>query len=38
MLRYYTKAGHSGGQPVSEQIDSMTEIMSFLFWQLGMNE
>ena len=37
MLRYHTKAGHSGGQPLSEQIDNMTETMQFLFWQLGMN-
>ena len=37
MLRYHTKAGHSGGQPISEQIDNMVETLSFLFWQLGMN-
>jgi prolyl oligopeptidase len=37
ILRYHTKAGHSGGQPLSEQIENMTETMQFLFWQLGMD-
>jgi prolyl oligopeptidase len=37
ILRYHTKAGHSGGQPLSEQIDNMTETMQFLFWQLGVD-
>jgi prolyl oligopeptidase len=35
LLHYDTKAGHSGGQPVSKQIDDHTDIMSFLWWQLG---
>lgn len=35
LLHYDTKAGHSGGQPVSKQIDDETDIMSFLWWQLG---
>ncbi|MGH7542161.1 MAG: prolyl oligopeptidase family serine peptidase, partial [Gemmatimonadota bacterium] len=30
LLRYHTKAGHSGGQPVSEQIDEMVDEVSFL--------
>jgi len=34
MLRYYTSAGHAGGQPVSEQIEELAETLSFLFWQL----
>lgn len=34
MLRYHTKAGHSGGQPVSQQIEDLTETLSFLLWQL----
>jgi len=34
MLRYHTKAGHSGGQPVSQQIEDLTDILSFLLWQL----
>lgn len=35
LLLYDTKAGHSGGQPLSKQIEDMTDQMSFLFWQLG---
>ncbi|MFQ5680327.1 MAG: prolyl oligopeptidase family protein [Gemmatimonadota bacterium] len=35
LLRYFTKAGHSGGQPVSEQIDQMVDVFSFLRWQVG---
>ncbi len=35
ILHYDTKAGHSGGLPVSKQIDDQTDTMSFLFWQLG---
>ncbi len=34
LLRYDTKAGHSGGLPVSKQIEDLTDEMSFLFWQL----
>ncbi|MBN1223927.1 MAG: S9 family peptidase, partial [Candidatus Aminicenantes bacterium] len=34
MIRYYTSAGHAGGQPVSEQIEELAETMSFLLWQL----
>jgi prolyl oligopeptidase len=37
LLHYDTKAGHSGGLPVSKQIDDTTEEMSFLFWQLGIS-
>lgn len=35
LLLYDTKAGHSGGQPVSKQIEDRTDEQSFLFWQLG---
>ena len=35
LLHYDTKAGHSGGQPVSKTIADLTDQMSFLFWQLG---
>ncbi|MBN1223197.1 MAG: S9 family peptidase [Candidatus Aminicenantes bacterium] len=34
MLRYHITAGHSGGQPVSEQIEDLVDAMSFLLWQL----
>ena len=35
LLRYHTQAGHSGGQPVSEQIDDMVDAVSFLLWRVG---
>jgi prolyl oligopeptidase len=35
LLHYDTKAGHSGGLPVTKQIEDVTDQMSFLFWQLG---
>ena len=35
LLRYHTKAGHSGGQPLGKQIEDVTDELSFLFWQLG---
>ena len=35
LLRYHTSAGHSGGQPVSQQIDEMVDTVSFLLWQVG---
>tara|TARA_B100001123_G_scaffold450277_1_gene619778 strand:+ start:10928 stop:13024 length:2097 start_codon:yes stop_codon:yes gene_type:complete len=35
LLRYHTQAGHSGGQPVSQQIEEMVDIVSFLLWQVG---
>lgn len=35
LLRYHTDAGHSGGQPVSQQIDQMVDTVSFLLWQVG---
>ena len=35
LLHYNTKAGHSAGLPVSQQIEDQTDQLSFLFWQLG---
>jgi prolyl oligopeptidase len=35
LLKYDTKAGHSGGLPLSKQIENLTDEMGFLFWQLG---
>ena len=37
LLHYDTKAGHSGGLPVSKQIEDLTDEMSFLLWQLGVS-
>ncbi len=36
LLRYDTEAGHSGGMPVTKQIEDGTDLLSFLFWQLGL--
>jgi len=36
LLRVDTKAGHGAGKPIAKQIDDLTDIYSFLFWQLGM--
>ena len=36
LLLYDTKAGHSGGMPVSKQIEDATDELQFLFWQLEM--
>ncbi len=35
LLHYDTKAGHSGGTPVSKLVDENTDQLSFLFWRLG---
>ena len=35
LLRYHTKAGHSGGQPLSERINNQAETLHFLLWSLG---
>lgn len=38
LLRYDTKAGHArGSTPVSKQVAEMTDELSFLFWQLGVD-
>jgi prolyl oligopeptidase len=34
LLHYDTKAGHSGGMPLSKQIESLADELSFLYWQL----
>jgi prolyl oligopeptidase len=35
LLLYDTKSGHSGGRPISKIVEEDTDILSFLFWQLG---
>jgi prolyl oligopeptidase len=35
LLLYDTKAGHSGGMPVSKQIEDETDRLTFFCWQLG---
>lgn len=36
LLLYDTKAGHSGGQPLSKQVEDSSLEWSFLAWQLGL--
>jgi prolyl oligopeptidase len=36
LLHYETQAGHSGGTPVSKQVDNTTDELNFLMWQLKM--
>jgi len=38
LLKYDTKSGHSGGTPVSKQVEDAADTFSFLMWQLGMTE
>jgi prolyl oligopeptidase len=38
LLLYDTKAGHSGGKPLSKIIEDLSVEMAFLFWQLGMEQ
>ena len=35
LLKYDAESGHSGGMPVTKQIEDSTNLLSFLFWQLG---
>lgn len=35
LLLYDTKSGHSGGRPVNKIIEENTDVLSFLFWRLG---
>jgi prolyl oligopeptidase len=37
LLRIDTKAGHGAGKPIAKQVDDLTDIYSFLFWQVGRN-
>jgi prolyl oligopeptidase len=36
LLSYDTKSGHSGGRPLSKEIDELTDELSFLFSQLNL--
>ncbi len=38
LLRVETKAGHGGAAPVYRVVDQLTDIWSFVFWQLKMGK
>ena len=35
LLRIDTKAGHGAGKPMAKQVEDLTDVYAFLFWQLG---
>ena len=35
LLRIESKAGHGAGKPVTKQIEELTDVYAFLFWQVG---
>jgi prolyl oligopeptidase len=35
LLRIEPRAGHGVGKPITKQIEELTDVYSFLFWQLG---
>ncbi len=34
ILHYDTRAGHTSAEPLSQQVEDLTDELSFLFWQL----
>ena len=34
LLRYHVSSGHSGGEPLKEQVNNQAESLVFLMWQL----
>jgi prolyl oligopeptidase len=38
LLLYDTKSGHSGGRPITKVVQEDRDILSFLFWQLGVSQ
>ena len=35
LLREEAQAGHGQGKPVSSQVDELTDVLGFVWWQLG---
>jgi prolyl oligopeptidase len=35
LLKYDTEGGHSGGTPVTKQVEDDTDSLMFLLWQAG---
>ncbi len=35
LIHYDTEAGHSGGTPVTKQVEDGTDSLMFLLWQTG---
>jgi prolyl oligopeptidase len=35
LLRIDTKAGHGAGKPITKQVEDLTDVYSFLLWQLS---
>ena len=38
LLRIETKAGHGIGKPLTKQVEELTDVYSFLFWQVGVRD
>jgi prolyl oligopeptidase len=38
LLLYDTRSGHSGGRPLGKQIEENTNVLSFLFLELGVSQ
>jgi prolyl oligopeptidase len=38
LLRVEGKAGHGVGTPVAKRIEELTDVYSFLWWQVGVRE
>jgi prolyl oligopeptidase len=38
MLYYETEVGHSGGEPVSKQVDRRSHVQAFLFHEAGLDQ
>jgi prolyl oligopeptidase len=38
LLREEAHAGHGQGKPVSSQVDELADVLTFLWWQLGMTD